>query len=425
VLSGVHEIEDWLRREHGFAVAALVRFFGDIDVAEDAVQDAFGLAMERWPVTGLPPNPAAWLVTTARHRGLSRLRREASRHDRRVRAAMFEGTESATLVGPITDDRLRLIFTCCHPALGRSDQVALTLRLLAGLSAVEIADALGVPEITVAQRIARGKRKIKSTKIAYRLPSPSELPERLDPVLAVIYLIFNDGCAVPSVGAAQADLCEEAIGLARVLAELLPDEPEALGLLALLLLNHSRRDARIGPDAALVLLPDQDRSLWDWELIDAGQELVRVCIERDEPGPYQIQAAISAVHSAAERAEYTDWPQILALYDLLMEITPTRVVALNRAVALAEVEGPEVALAVIDKLDLRAYHLFHATRADMLERLGRLTEAAQAYHAALAITTNAAERLTLRKHLAVSLGFSEGAAQWSRLTESAWSLRSQ
>ena len=418
--TGVEEIEDWFRREHGFAVAALVRFFGDIDVAEEAVQDAVMLAVERWPVSGLPPNPSAWLVTTARHRGLDRLRQEASRRDRRVRAAMFDGADAATVVGQITDDRLRLIFTCCHPALGLSDQVALILRLLAGLSTEEIADALGVPDATVAQRLARGKRKIKATKIPYRLPSPADLQERLSPVLAVIYLIFNDGCAAPDEGmTARPDLCEEAIGLARVLAELLPDEPEVLGLLALLMLNHSRRDARIGPDSALVLLPDQDRSLWDWELIEAGQELVRVCIERDEPGPYQIQAAISAVHSAAERAEDTDWPQILALYDLLMDITPTRVVALNRAVALAEVEGPQVALDVIDKLDLRAYHLFHATRAELLERLGRHAEAAQAYHAALAIATNAAERLTLRKHLAVTLGFSEGAAQWSWLAECA------
>jgi RNA polymerase sigma-70 factor, ECF subfamily len=389
------EVGRIFREESGRSLAALIGVFGDLDLAEDAVQEAFAVALRKWPGDGVPPNPGGWITTTARHQAIDRLRRESRGRELLSEVAVLSAGRDdpgKAEVGPVPDDRLRLIFTCCHPALSTQAQVALTLRLLGGLSTKEVARSFLVAEPTMARRLVRAKHKIKAAKIPYRVPEAHELPERLRPVLAVIYLVYNAGLS----SSAEPGLCAEAIRLARMLATLLPDEPEVAGLLALLLFTESRRASRTRPDGSLVVLGEQDRSQWDRGLIEEGQTLLRQCVRRNHPGAYQLQAAINAVHADAATFEETDWPQIVALYDRLLGVAPTPVVALNRAIAIAELHGPAVALALVEELDLDHYYPFHATRADLLWGLGRNSEAAAAYQRAAAMAPTDAEREFLR-----------------------------
>jgi RNA polymerase sigma-70 factor (ECF subfamily) len=396
-------VEDVFRRESGRAIAILVRRFGDIELAEEAVQDAFEEATRRWPDQGVPPSPAGWILTTARNRAIDRLRRDSLRTQRHIDALHLEDPEMLMLDQNIEDDRLRLVFTCCHPALDLSSRVALSLRLICGLTTPEIARAFLVTESTMAQRLVRAKRKIKAANIPYRVPTPAEMPDRLRSVLPVVYLVFNEGY-LPAAGDAlrRDDMAVEGLRLGRILYELMPDEPEVMGLLALLLLTHARRFARTDKQGRLVRLADQDRSKWDADLVAEGHDLVRRCLRRNQPGPYQLQAAIAAVHTDAPEHRDTDWRQIVALYEQLSRLDPSPIVALNAAIARAEVEGPAAALADVDLLELDSYPLYHATRGDLLERVGRAEEAAEAFSRAASLTTNEVERAYLESRSGIS-----------------------
>ncbi|MDX6197663.1 MAG: polymerase sigma-70 factor, subfamily [Actinomycetota bacterium] len=396
-MSEAAAVERVFREEYGRLIASLVRRFGDIDVAEEAAGEALLTALEKWPASGVPPNPGGWLTTTATNRAIDRLRREKQRDAKHRAALMYDDDSPNEDTGPIEDDRLRLLFTCCHPALAPEARIALTLRLLGGLTVAEIAQAFLVPETTMAQRITRAKKKISAAHVPYRVPEAADLPLRLDGVLAVLFLVFNEGYLASGDGdPVRADLTGEAVRLARILRQLLPDEPEAAGLLGLLLLTEARRMARVR-NGQLVPLGEQDRTAWDRVLIAEGHALVRECLVVNRPGRYQILAAINAVHTDAPSAQDTDWSQIVALYDQLIRLDPSPIVELNRAVAVAELDGPSVGLALIDRLPLTGYHAWQATRADLLRRLGRTAEAKEAYAAAINATQNTAERAYLSR----------------------------
>ncbi|GIJ72240.1 RNA polymerase sigma factor [Virgisporangium ochraceum] len=393
-LTRVHR-EEWAR-----VVATLMRRFGDLDLAEEMTAEAFATAVERWPVDGVPPNPGGWLTTTAQRRAIDRLRREARRRDKHREALMLSDTDTPEPLGAIDDDRLRLVFTCCHPALAMETRVALTLRMVGGLTVPEIAHAFLVQEPAMGRRITRAKEKIRAARIPYRVPAREDLPARVTGVLAVLYLIFNEGylASGPDYGAVRADLTGEAIRLTRLVRDLMPDDGEVAGLLALMLLTEARRAARVSAGGELVTLDEQDRGAWDRALIAEGHALVRARLASGEaPGRYQVLAAINAVHTDARDVRDTDWSQVVALYDRLVRLDPTPIVRLNRAIAVAELDGPEVALAEVDGLPLEGYHAFHATRAALLRRLGRSAESRAAYDRAIELAGNTAETAYLTR----------------------------
>ena len=405
------------RREAGRCTATLIRVLGDIDLAEDAVAEAFAIAAEQWPKRGIPPNPGGWITTTARNRAIDRLRRESTRVQRYITAHQMHSHQTdpdATperealdrFVDVVPDDQLRLMFLCCHPALAADSQVALTLRLLGGLETGEIARAFLLPEATIAQRIVRAKRKLRDNHAPYRIPGAAQLPDRLHAVLASIYLIYTEGhTATAGSDLTRVDLSTEAIRIGRVLASLMPDEPEVVGLLALMLLSEARRSSRVGAHGSMVRLADQDRSRWDPKLIEEGHGLVQACLRRNQPGPFQVQAAIAAVHTDAATAADTDWSQIVALYDQLYAVQPNPVVALNRAVAVGALHGPEAGLDALANVNLVDYQPYHAALADLLTRAGRTDEAVAAYDRAIELTANKSEREFLsrqRQHAATT-----------------------
>ncbi|UYM04199.1 RNA polymerase sigma factor [Solicola gregarius] len=390
-------VERVFREEYGRVIASLVRRFGDIDIAEEAAGEALVAALEKWPESGTPPNPGGWLTTTAGNRAIDRIRREKQRDAKHQAAYMSYDDTPHEPTGPVEDDRLRLLFTCCHPALAPEARVALTLRLLGGLTVTEIAQAFLVAETTMGQRITRAKKKIAAANVPYRVPEAADLPDRLGGVLTVLFLVFNEGYLATGDGdPVRAELTGEAIRLTRVLRELLPGEPEAAGLLGLLVLTEARREARVR-NGQLVPLAEQDRAGWDHALIAEGHHLVRECLAINRPGRYQLLAAINAVHTDAPSAPDTDWSQLVALYDQLTQLDPSPIVALNRAVAVSELDGPEVGLTLVDRLPLVGYHAWHATRADLLRRLGRTAEAKESYDAAIDSTQNSAERAYLSR----------------------------
>jgi RNA polymerase sigma-70 factor, ECF subfamily len=389
--------QEWAR-----VVASLTKRFGDLDIAEEAAAEAFATAVERWPADGVPPNPGAWLTTTANHKAIDRIRREQKRDDKHKEAQLVYDDDPPEPAGAIDDERLRLIFTCCHPALAMPTRVALTLRMVGGLTVPEIARAFLVQETTMGQRITRAKVKIKAARIPYRVPSAADLPARVRGVLEVLYLVFNEGYLAtgPGTDPVRHDLTAEAIRLTRLIRVLMPDDGEVAGLLALMLLIEARRTARVSARGELVTLDEQDRGTWDAALIAEGHRLVRERLATGlAPGRYQILAAINAVHTSAREARDTDWSQVAALYDQLARLDPSPIVALNRAIAVAELDGPEVALAIVDRLagDLAGYHAYHATRADLLRRLGRGHESRAAYDQAIELAGNTAETASLTR----------------------------